>query len=83
MTLTMNVRKHLIFMLLSVGLAACLPPASHPSEAPIATAVVTPSRRAFETGQAITTVEPENLPATAENNLGELRKWISDLEIVR
>ena len=71
MPMPIYVRKVLIFILMSFGLAGCLPPNSHPSKAPITTAVVPPSRGAFETGQAITTVEPGSLPATAEYNLGE------------
>jgi hypothetical protein len=58
-------------MLLSFGLAGCLLRASHPTKAPITTAVVTPSLEAFESVQPNPTIEPGSLPVAVEYNLGE------------
>jgi len=67
----MCVRKLLIFMLLSFGLASCLAPASNPTKAPITTAVDTPSVEPFETDQQNPTVETGRLPVAVQYNLGE------------
>ncbi len=65
------IRRPLILFALSFLLLGCSTPVVLPTETPIKVPAATPTLEAIETSPAATTIEPADLPAAVEYNLGD------------